>query len=147
MRTPGHDRELALGFLFGEGLIDSAADVSAIEPCGPVQQQQPLQNIVRVSLAPGVSVAETHFDRHFAVNSSCGLCGKQTLAALERAANHTIGLVFASRLGAAAISGRAATRASRVRRDGQLHAAALFEPQASCCSCVKTSVATMRSTS
>lgn len=128
MRTPGHDRELALGFLFGEGLIDSAADVSAIDPCGPAQQQPPLQNIVRVSLAPHVSVTETHFDRHFAVNSSCGLCGKQTLAALELQQIHAIGEGF-SLAGAALLRLPDALRRAQAVFDatGSLHAAALFD--------------------
>ena len=128
MRTPGHDRELALGFLFSEALIDTAGAVSSIEPCGPALQQPPLQNIVRVSLAPGVTIAEAGFDRRFAINSSCGLCGKQTLAALELQQIHPIDPGFS--LGSSALLRlpQALRRAQAVfDATGSLHAAALFD--------------------
>jgi FdhD protein len=128
MRTPGHDAELALGFLFGEALIETAAAVSAIEPCGPAQPQAQLQNIVRVSLAAGVSLPPVSFDRQFAVNSSCGLCGKQTLAALEQQQIYPIGSGFSLASSTLLRLPDALRRAQAVfDATGSLHAAALFD--------------------
>lgn len=86
MRTPGHDYELALGFLFSEGLIQRANDVVHIE-AELDADGLPLENVVNVQLrspaSPG-GAAECErpatFERHFAVSSSCGLCGKNSIA-------------------------------------------------------------------
>ena len=128
MRTPGHDRELALGFLFTEALIDRADAVRAIEPCGPALGQPPLQNIIRVSFAPGISIAEARFDRNFAVTSSCGICGKASLAALEQQQIHEIGAGFS--LSSTALLDLPATlrkAQTAFEATGGLHAAALFD--------------------
>ncbi|MBA2286667.1 MAG: formate dehydrogenase accessory sulfurtransferase FdhD [Ktedonobacteraceae bacterium] len=86
MRTPGHDRELALGFLFTEGVIQHAEEVLAVEdtvdPDG-----LPLANVVNVVLRQGTQAepqpaSHTAFERHFAVSASCGLCGKNSIADL-----------------------------------------------------------------
>lgn len=74
MRTPGHDEELALGFLFGEGLIDGPRDVGLTEDFAA--------NTVRVS-GPLISNPGT---RRFYTTSSCGVCGK---GALEEVAVHS----------------------------------------------------------
>jgi FdhD protein len=75
MRTPGHDAELAAGFLLTEGLIHSADDVLAIEPC----DQNEEGNIVNVLLAPRIHVDFERLTRHVFASSSCGLCGKATI--------------------------------------------------------------------
>lgn len=75
MRTPGHDDELAAGFLFAEGVIRGLDDVQRIVPCDRA-------NAVRVVLRPDVSVAFGDLERHFATTSSCGVCGKTSLDAL-----------------------------------------------------------------
>jgi FdhD protein len=90
MRTPGHDHELALGFLFGEALIDEARALESIEGCGPWQGDPPIQNIVRVVLAAGITLPPASLDRNFVTNSSCGLCGKAALNALEQKQVHVI---------------------------------------------------------
>ena len=77
MRTPGHDFELAAGFLFTEGLIRARADVEGIEPCGPSG------NVVRVELSPGIEVDLKRLERHFYTSSSCGVCGKSSIEALR----------------------------------------------------------------
>lgn len=86
MRTPGNDYELAMGFLFTEGVIQSTADVVQIEDALDADGL-PLENVVNVTLrspescdvAPASPIA---FERHFAVSASCGLCGKNSIAAL-----------------------------------------------------------------
>jgi FdhD protein len=75
MRTPGHDRELAAGFLFTEGIISGKEDIahvmSAIE-C----------NDVTVRLREHVQVDAAVFSRHSFVASSCGICGKKSIDAV-----------------------------------------------------------------
>ncbi len=79
MRTPGHDDELAAGFLLTEGVIKSAGDVLAIEPC----ERNDEGNLVNVRLAPEVAVDFEKLSRHVFASSSCGLCGKATIESLR----------------------------------------------------------------
>jgi FdhD protein len=79
MRTPGHDDELAAGFLLTEGLIHRAADVLRIEPC----DRNEAGNLLNVVLAPEVSVDFAKLTRHVFAASSCGLCGKATIDAIR----------------------------------------------------------------
>jgi FdhD protein len=79
MRTPGHDEELAAGFLATEGMISRRADVLRIEPCGRNEDG----NLVNVQLAPEVAVDFDKLTRHVFASSSCGLCGKATIDAVK----------------------------------------------------------------
>jgi FdhD protein len=81
MRTPGNDEELALGFLYSEGIIRQSSDVILVRPCGPPAPNG-LINVVRVELAPGVGVDLDRLERHFYTSSSCGVCGKASLDAV-----------------------------------------------------------------
>jgi len=86
MRTPGHDFELALGFLFSEGVIQDASDVLSLEH-ELDSDGLPLPNVVNVVLRrrEPEGVARTFpvsFERHFVVSASCGLCGKNSIADL-----------------------------------------------------------------
>jgi FdhD protein len=78
MRTPGHDADLAVGFLFTEGIIHSRAEVEGVVPRGQPDANG-LVNSVRVDLAPGVTVDFKRLERHFYTSSSCGICGKASL--------------------------------------------------------------------
>jgi FdhD protein len=128
MRTPGHDAELARGFLFGEALIDDAAAITGVEGCGPALGVPPLQNIVRVTLAPGITISPASLDRNFVTSSSCGLCGKAALSALEQRQIHAVSagpsLSPAVLLGLPDTLRRAQTA---FEATGGLHAAALFD--------------------
>jgi len=86
MRTPGHDHELACGFLFTEGIIKTPDDVLSIEDAVDADGL-PLANVVDVMLrtSPTDAVDASNapaFQRHFAVSASCGLCGKNSIADL-----------------------------------------------------------------
>src|SRR5258706_14124141 len=76
MRTPGHDFELALGFLLTEGIVRRADDVLALRYCVDDTQQY---NVVNVDLAPGVPRPAQGQRRTFVTTSSCGLCGKASI--------------------------------------------------------------------
>ncbi len=82
MRTPGSDAELALGFLFAEGVITHRGQVRRAAPCkGP---DASCANILDVELAADVPAPElAGLDRHFFSTSACGVCGKAGLEALR----------------------------------------------------------------
>lgn len=83
MRTPGHELDLAVGFLLGEGVIRSDSDVEAVEYCGPPSPDKQYQNVVRVRLSPDAEFESDSLDRHFYTSSSCGVCGKTSLEAVN----------------------------------------------------------------
>lgn len=83
MRTPGHDWELALGFLFSEGLIRSFSDIEKISHCGPALPHLGHSNVVKLSLAGSVELDLVKLERHFYTSSSCGVCGKASIEALR----------------------------------------------------------------
>lgn len=76
MRTPGQDVELALGFLYGEGLIRDRAAVRGARHCGPTG------NVVRVELRAGSDFDFRRLERNFYTTSSCGVCGKASIEAV-----------------------------------------------------------------
>ena len=82
MRTPGHDAELAAGFLFAEGLLRSPDDIASIQQLSP--------NSVAVVLKPQLQPDVQRLNRNFYMTSSCGVCGKSSLAALEMAGCPTL---------------------------------------------------------
>ena len=82
MRTPGHDFELAAGFLHGEGIIAARDDVADISYCTDEDEDQAF-NIVTVTLRPGLVFDASKLERNFYTTSSCGVCGKAALDALE----------------------------------------------------------------
>jgi FdhD protein len=90
MRTPGNDLELATGFLFTEGLIQSADQILEIKNCGPALSQAQSQNVVRVELRPEVKIDLKRLERHFYTSSSCGVCGKTSIEALQVKNNYFI---------------------------------------------------------
>src|SRR4051812_34551922 len=79
MRTPGHDEELAAGFLLTEGIIHGQQDVLRIEHCGRNEDG----NVLNVVLAPEVPVDFQRLTRHVFASSSCGLCGKATVESVR----------------------------------------------------------------
>ena len=75
MRTPGHDPELAAGFLFSEGILRSRADLLASSPFW----QHAAGNLIGVFLESTVPVDLARLTRHVFASSSCGICGKATI--------------------------------------------------------------------
>lgn len=83
MRTPGHDFELAVGFLFTEGILSRPEQVRNVEFCGPPAPGRATSNIVKVELSDDVNLDLGKLQRHFFTTSSCGICGKASLDALH----------------------------------------------------------------
>ncbi|WP_163549595.1 formate dehydrogenase accessory sulfurtransferase FdhD [Candidatus Frankia nodulisporulans] len=104
MRTPGDDMDLALGFLLGEGLIGTGADVAAMRYCATPdgatpdgaapdgaapdgaavdEDGRPTYNVLEVTLAAGVPPPALEDARTFYMSSSCGLCGKASIDAVR----------------------------------------------------------------
>ena len=91
MRTPGHDFELAAGFLYTESLITSGDDIEIITYCDeePSETQtsglSSLQNIVNVRLTEALDLeTQSGWQRNFHANASCGLCGKMTIESVRQ---------------------------------------------------------------
>lgn len=76
MRTPGHDLELAAGFLLTEGVIKGVEQIAGLRQ---VVTRGRKRNVVRVDLVPGVAIKPALLQRNFMVSSSCGLCGKASI--------------------------------------------------------------------
>lgn len=75
MRTPGHDEELALGFLFGEGIVHHFNDVVGVVAEG--------ENHISVILQEDVPFDPGQFERHIYTTSSCGVCAKSSIEAVR----------------------------------------------------------------
>ena len=128
MRTPGHDRELAAGFLFTEGLIQNRDQIVRLETAMP-QDGIDRGNVIEAELTPDAAPDFAKMKRHFFAASSCGICGKASIDSIR------------SRLLAAPnpdfrFDAEILVRLPDALRDSQdvfqrtggLHAAALFDP-------------------
>jgi FdhD protein len=120
MRTPGHDAELAAGFLITEGILSAREQIRTIDP---------RHNSVTVRLRAGEEVDFERLERHFYTTSSCGVCGKASIDALHvqgcRAVPHdTLKLAPET---VHALPGTLRSGQSVFDRTGGLHAAALFD--------------------
>ena len=83
MRTPGHDKDLVRGFLFNEQIIQNLKDIENIESFGEKVGQYNIQNKILVTLNNSKNVNISKIKKDFLTNSSCGVCGKSSLDALE----------------------------------------------------------------
>jgi FdhD protein len=126
MRTPGHDEELAAGFLLTEGIVTSRTQLGRVRPCrgpGPA-----CRNVVTVELRPDVEPDLARLERHVYTSSSCGVCGKTSIAAVRVGVRQCLPrgpVLDPSVIHALPAALRAAQAA--FERTGGLHAAALFD--------------------
>ncbi len=127
MRTPGDDEWLAAGLLYGEGIVDRAADIDAIES----STRRP--NVVNVRLHPTVALDVQTAARRFSAGSSCGVCGTTGLdAAIARAAATRIVATGSMELSVLLrLPNRMRSAQSKFGDTGGIHAAALFDLQGS----------------
>ena len=83
MRTPGHDEDLVRGFLFNEQIVQNIGHIESIKSFGDKVGQYKIQNKILATLNNSQNVNITKIKRDFLTNSSCGVCGKSSLDALE----------------------------------------------------------------
>src|SRR5438445_5142628 len=125
MRTPGNDFELAAGFLFTEGLLGGAAEISEIAYCQLPEEEQ-RYNVVTVRLTRPFDPAV--LQRNFYATSSCGICGK---ASIEQVEVRCEPLPEGPTVARSTVVGlpEALRGAQRIfEQTGGLHAAGLFDP-------------------
>lgn len=122
MRTPGHDQELAVGFLFCEGIVHSPDDIAAI--AGPTRS---LPNVVSVKLRRGLRLDRRRLKRNFYINSGCGLCGKTALQALKVKAKPVASDLQVPCALLYSLPQRLREEQDTFEETGGLHAAALFD--------------------
>ncbi|HEY8313399.1 MAG TPA: formate dehydrogenase accessory sulfurtransferase FdhD [Candidatus Baltobacteraceae bacterium] len=130
MRTPGHDFELAAGFLYSEGVVGSRDEMRGISYCiDPAVDALQRYNIVNVDLFGDAPPALERLERHFTINSSCGVCGKASIESLQTRAEPLSAderlRVPMTTIGALPERMRAAQRI--FSSTGGLHASALFD--------------------
>ena len=130
MRTPGNDFELAAGFAMSEGIIRARGDLAGVSYCiDPEVDAEQRYNIVNIDLTAPTLPDMSRFERHFTMNSSCGVCGRANLDALRDAGVAAVDddvRVQADVIYALPDRMREAQRVFAVT--GGLHAAALFLP-------------------
>ena len=125
MRTPGHDAELAAGFLLTEGILPDAAALGAIAHCRDAEQRE-LANVVNAMPAEGAVIAKPR-ERRFDATAACGLCGKDRIEDLRvRTAPLVDGFRVAPDL-VRQLAPRLAAGQLWFARTGGLHAAGLFD--------------------
>ncbi|HEX9442675.1 MAG TPA: formate dehydrogenase accessory sulfurtransferase FdhD [Candidatus Binatia bacterium] len=124
MRTPGHDPELAVGFLFTEGIIKDPSDVD--EVVGP---KRDLANVVSVRLRRGVRFDPDKLKRHFYTTSSCGVCGKTSLSAIRQKHKPVVSDLKISSAVLYSLPDRLREEQETFEETGGLHAAALFDAE------------------
>ncbi len=126
MRTPGHDLELAVGFLYTENILQGPHQIRNVQHCGPAASAA---NVVRVTLQPNVKANVESLKRHFYTSSSCGICGKASLEAVQICSSRPPlqqhfqikpDLIYS-------LSNRLAKQQELFLRTGGLHASTLFD--------------------
>ena len=126
MRTPGHDRELAAGFLLSEGVIKSAKELFDVTAC-LAQPGEENGNVIDATLVRPEAFDITRFSRHVVTSSSCGICGATSIESVLK--DHTRladewqidpEILFA-------LPAQLTRRQETFRSTGGLHACALFD--------------------
>jgi FdhD protein len=130
MRTPGNDAELAVGFLYTEGIIRSINEVQLATHCF-IACNENRQNVIQVSLKESIVPQLPNADRNFYTTSSCGVCGKSSINSI-RTVNQYQGIPDDNRLNASLLC--TFPQLLRSRQDifdhtGGLHASALFSAE------------------
>jgi FdhD protein len=127
MRTPGNDEELVQGFLFTEGITTTPHDVIRIVLCEAVKPEE-RGNVIRAELRPEVDLDPTRWHRNFYTTSSCGVCGKSSIEAVQSQCRTSVpewGALDGPLL--SSLPERMRTAQTVFRHTGGIHAAALFD--------------------
>jgi FdhD protein len=126
MRTPGHDDELVRGFLYGEGVIASAADLISVGP-SHASPEDVGGSVINVQLA--TERDGKTLDRAFYSNASCGVCGKKTIESLEVKGAIAKSRLEVSRSVLGSLPNRLRDAQTTFAKTGGVHASGLFTPR------------------
>jgi FdhD protein len=123
MRTPGHDNELAAGFLLSEGMITKPEHIAKIEP----YPRNKDKNVFNVFLAPEVEIDFKRLTRHVFMSSSCGLCGKASIEAVHQHFPKITSKISVVAKMLQEIPSKIRAKQETFDKTGGLHAAAIFD--------------------
>ena len=126
MRTPGHDEELARGFLVTERVVRSADEVTAVRHCRVVEDPDAEDNVIAVSLRDDVALDLEALRRNLFTSASCGICGKATIDQALAVAPPLEDDTVIRPIAVQAIMAQLATAQPVFAATGGLHAAGLF---------------------
>lgn len=129
MRTPGHDRELAAGFLVTEGLLRRRDDLLDIVRCTAAEapEAETAENVLDVLLAPGAAVDWSRLTRHVFTSSSCGICSKASIDAVRGQFAPIEAPLSPRREVLVSLPGKLSGAQKAFAASGGLHASALFD--------------------
>jgi FdhD protein len=128
MRTPGNDFELAVGFLFTEGIIKSINEVVNIRYCSSDSVNSASFNVVKVELKEEVKISKEKLQRNFYTTSSCGVCGKSSIDAIKQHCNSLGKLSFRVEPNVLlSLPEKLASVQTVFKHTGGIHASALFD--------------------
>ncbi|MGN7970047.1 formate dehydrogenase accessory sulfurtransferase FdhD [Microbacterium sp. 22296] len=132
MRTPGHDVELAAGFLVSEGVLSRGDQFARAIHCGGPGTggaDGNTYNVLDLTLAPGVALPSTDIARSFYTTSSCGVCGTASIDAVEKVSAYDVSTdpLTVSAHDVAALPDRLREQQKTFDKTGGLHGAALFD--------------------
>jgi len=126
MRTPGNDEELVIGFLFTEGIISDQAELIAVKYCENVKEEE-RGNVIRAELKPDHAIDAERWQRNFYTTSSCGVCGKSSIEAVEVSCGTITPFGPIDPEVIAALPEKMRAAQTMFRHTGGIHAAALFD--------------------
>ncbi len=129
MRTPGHDFDLARGFLFSEGIIISDKEVIQMRYLTEQLDEASQENVVLVDLHPELCFDADRLSRHFYTSSSCGICGKASIDLVQSTCRFLLppGKPFISDDFLFALPQQLNQQQALFAQTGGIHAAALFD--------------------
>ncbi|MDO5670266.1 MAG: formate dehydrogenase accessory sulfurtransferase FdhD [Corynebacterium sp.] len=128
MRTPGHDIELLHGFLYGEGVISAAADVSTARYCAGATGPDGMNtyNVLDVDLTSGVAAPGPELLRLTPTSSACGVCGTSSIYQILRRGEHPLRTFPLDPALILSLPDRMRAEQKQFRRTGGIHAAGAF---------------------
>ncbi|OFT82472.1 formate dehydrogenase accessory sulfurtransferase FdhD [Corynebacterium sp. HMSC29G08] len=129
MRTPGHDIELAHGWLYAEGLIKRAEDVITARYCAGSQNPEGTNtyNLLDIDLAPSAKPLTPDFIRLTPTTSACGVCGTQSISELLHRTHDPIQPIKLDPELVMSLPDRLAAHQQQFRKTGGIHAAGAFD--------------------
>lgn len=124
MRSPGQDSELAVGFLYTEGVLANKSDVEGTD--------QVEENVVRVKINPQTQLNLKNLERNFYTTSSCGVCGKTAIDSIFSVSSFEVAQdsIQVKKHNLYSLQQKARSRQSAFEKTGGIHAAALFDRRA-----------------